>query len=116
MLISTLFSFLFLVPSPVLAPAEYVNQTLKRICSCESTGNPDNEPIQFNEDGNVLQGKRHPADHGACQINLDVWYEKSVALNYDVDTTDGNIRMANYIWSIRGTRDWNASRSCWAKK
>jgi len=118
MIISALLSFLFFTPSPVLAqvlvaPVAVLNPALKRICGCESSGSPTAEPRQFNEDGSVFKGKVHPADWGYCQINTDVWYEKSVALGYDLATESGNISMANYILKVEGTKPWGASRSCW---
>ena len=119
---SALLSLLFLAPIAVQAQAIVVpmeqpqlNPVLKRICGCESSGSPIAEPRQFNDDGSVLHGKIHYPDTGMCQLNSDVWYEKALALGYDLDTTDGNTRMALYIWSIEGTRPWNASRSCWKK-
>src|SRR3990167_8183300 len=44
-----------IVPAPVVSVWEgYAN--LKRMCSCESWGTPENEPRQFKEDGAILWG------------------------------------------------------------
>lgn len=86
---------------------------LPRICSCESTGAPDNTPVQFNQDGSVLHGEKHPPDTGACQINADVWGAQAQTLGYDINTRNGNYAMANYILETAGQSQWSASKACW---
>ncbi len=80
---------------------------LKRIAKCESGGR------QFDDKGRVVRGFVNPRDVGLFQINLDSWFEKSQELGYDLFTPEGNIKMALYLYSRNGTRDWNASRHCW---
>ena len=133
MLISTLLSFLFLIPVPVHADPLITIVTIdppvlpvapqvlpvallpamKPICGCESAGSPTKTPIQFNPDGSVLHGRIHYPDTGSCQLNGNVWRASAEALGYDIDTRDGNYAMANHIYQMEGTRPWNPSRSCW---
>ena len=86
---------------------------LKRIGSCESTGSPYNEPVQFNEDGTVLRGRVNSRDVGAYQINEFYWLEKSVELGIDIYTEEGNKEMALWIYNQNGTSPWNWSKECW---
>ncbi len=109
-------------PEPVLTNHTVDNSTsvalypaLIPICSCESTGSPYNTPRQYKSDGTVLTGIIHSPDSGMCQINKRVWLETAISLGYDIDTEEGNIRMANYIYEQGGTQPWNASRHCWSK-
>ncbi len=83
------------------------NDVMERIAKCESGGR------QFDEKGRVVRGIVNPADVGKYQINLDSWFKKAQELGYDLFTEEGNTKMAMYLYSKNGTRDWNASRYCW---
>lgn len=98
-------------PNP---PVDYASPILKRICSCESTGQPNNEPRQFNTDGSVVKGKINPLDTGACQVNLKYHEAASEKFGYDLFTRDGNISYANHLYQEQGTQPWSWSRGCWA--
>lgn len=88
---------------------------LKIICSCESTGGPYNEPIQF-KDGKVLLGIINPIDIGQCQINQTYWGVKAKELKYDIFTEEGNKMMAIWIYNNYGTWPWKWSKKCWFNK
>jgi hypothetical protein len=92
------------------------DQTLVRICSCESTGSADNEPAHYDTDGSVLRGRLVPQDTGMCQINTYYWGADAQRLGFDLETPEGNIHMANYIYDRSGTQPWLASKSCWIDK
>lgn len=92
---------------PVLNPA------LKRVCSCESTGKPNNEPQQFEADGSVKKGKQNPLDTGMCQINLHYHQATAERMGLDLFTEEGNIEYANWLYAREGLTPWNWSRSCW---
>lgn len=109
---------------PVIIPTEHIEQIkievvlppqLKIICSCESTGGPYNEPIQF-KDGQVLLGEINPNDIGQCQINQIYWGKKAKELGYDIFTDEGNKLMSIYIYNTHGTWPWNWSKFCWYNK
>lgn len=89
------------------------DQTLVRICACESAGSPDKEPVHYAADGSVLRGRLVPQDTGMCQINSYYWGADALRLGFDLETPEGNIQMANYIYDRKGTQPWNASKSCW---
>jgi len=100
--------------SNIIIPAVLYPELIP-VCSCESTGSPFNEPIQFNADGSVVRGHIHPPDTGMCQINANVWQTTAEGLGYDIETKEGNILMANFIYDKHGLAPWSASKSCWDK-
>ena len=121
MLLSFLLSLL-LIPSPVHAqivtppvsvqvpaPRTQLNPALVPICTCESGLR------QFNKDGSVVHNPHNYASTGVCQINAKVWRAKALSLGFDIDTRDGNIDMANWIYKREGTAPWNSSRAWWDK-
>lgn len=63
----------------------------------------------------VLRGDITPADVGLYQINVDYHEDKIKELGINIYTVDGNIAYAKYLYDKNGTRDWNASKKCWAK-
>ena len=90
-----------------------LNPILLRVCSCESWGDPNKVPREFGDNGQVLRGYPNPLDVGACQENLTTWDAKAKVLGYDIYTLSGNIRMANYIYSVQGLAAWKNSEGCW---
>ncbi len=94
-------------PYPELLPA------LRRVCSCESTGNAHDTPRQFNSDGSVVHGRINDLDRGMCQINL-YWHGKEAkALGINLNTVAGNIAFANHLYQRDGLKPWSASQKCW---
>lgn len=83
------------------------------ICACESTGKRDGIPKHFDKNGNVLQGKINKLDRGACQINLGYHQEAAKKMGIDVETEQGNIIYANYLYTTQGSQPWSASSACW---
>lgn len=116
---------LMCIPGTVVAPQEPAVQTekdatdvtlpneLRRICSCESTGSPNNEPRHYDENGNVLRGRINPDDIGKCQINLFYHGERAADLDIDLFTEEGNERFALLLYNEQGSQPWYWSRSCW---
>ena len=90
-----------------------LNPQLIPICTCES-GQGTSEPQQYNlETGEVLRGKINHKDIGLCQIN-EYWNgATATAHGWDIYTTEGNIKMANWMYKTQGTIPWNWSKSCW---
>jgi len=64
-------------------------------------------------DGSVLQGMVDPADTGVMQINKRYHLETAVNLDIDVDTIEGNLEYARYLYDKSGTQPWSASMPCW---
>lgn len=100
------------VSQPVKAQIT-LNPALKRVCACESTGNPNNEPRQFNADGSVLRGVENPLDIGMCQINLHYHQSDAEKMGVDLFTEQGNIEFANALYARQGLTPWNWSKKCW---
>ena len=97
---------------------------LRHICSCESHGNPDKEPRQYEDDGLTLLWGRSPktgkpvvgSDIGACQISLK--YHQKRAESYGLDVINSlkhNIAFAKILFDERGWLPWKASKICWEK-
>jgi hypothetical protein len=86
---------------------------LKRICACESTGDPEAEPRQYDQNGKVLRGFVNSSDIGACQINLEAHKDEIARLGIDVFTLEGNVQFANFLYERDGTAPWKYSASCW---
>lgn len=80
------------------------SKVMLKIAHCESGIR------QFNEDGSVLISKT--ADKGIFQINQVHW-DNAKKLGIDIDTIDGNIAYARYLYDRNGTRDWYMSKKCW---
>jgi hypothetical protein len=66
---------------------------------------------QFEADGvTPLLGKTDIADTGICQINERIWGEKSDELGYDINTLEGNLKMALWIREHEGLGKWKKMR------
>lgn len=87
----------YFIETPILAD----------IAKCESMFR------QFNTDGSVLRGRVNKSDVGLLQINEAYHEEKAVELGLDLETVDGNLAYAQYLYDHEGTRPWNASKKCW---
>lgn len=86
---------------------------LKRICSCESTGHPNREPIHYKSDGSVLRGIINSDDVGMCQINLFWNGEEAIALGFDLFKEEENLGYATWLYEHRGNAPWVWSKGCW---
>jgi hypothetical protein len=95
--------------------SEWKYPQLRRICSCESTGSPNNEPRQFDNNGNVLLGKVNNLDVGQCQINLKYHGDAAESLGMNLFTKAGNKAYAEYLYENQGSTPWNWSKACWGK-
>ena len=95
------------VVSSTPAKVDVLPPILLKIAECESGGR------QFNPDGTVLRGRYNPKDVGRFQINEKFHLAESKKLGMDIYTWEGNTKYALYLYAKNGTRDWNASSSCW---
>jgi hypothetical protein len=88
----------------------------KRICSCESQGDPDRAPRQFDAKGNLLLGEPDPMDVDACQISTRPKYghaEEARKLGLDLFTYAGNIAYAKILYDREGESPWKWSKGRW---
>lgn len=91
---------------------EYFAETpiLAEISKCESRYR------QFNSDGSVLRGQVNSDDVGLMQINEIYHKKRAEGLGLDLETINGNLAYAKYLYENEGTTPWNASKPCWGNK
>ncbi|HEY4512592.1 MAG TPA: hypothetical protein VJH63_02940 [Candidatus Paceibacterota bacterium] len=68
---------------------------------------------QFEKDGSVFRGKVNPNDVGVMQVNTTYHLKKATSLELDLDTLEGNLAYAKYLFLKEGTVPWNSSGPCW---
>ncbi len=90
---------------------EYFAETpvLAEIAFCESTLR------QVDKSGKVLRGKVNSDDVGLMQINEVYHGEKAKSMDMNLETIEGNLAYAKYLYDKEGTRPWNSSAKCWNK-
>ena len=80
---------------------------LADIAFCESSFR------QYDADGNVLTGVVNKGDIGVMQINKYYHAEKAAELGDDLNTVQGNMAYAKYLYERYGTQPWSSSEDCW---
>lgn len=75
---------------------------MNRIFYCESRNR------QWDDKGKIMSS--HTADVGYAQIHVPIWGEKAKELGYNIYETEGNLRMARYIWEQQGRSAWVCSK------
>jgi hypothetical protein len=68
---------------------------------------------QFNENGTPLRGRVNAADVGVMQINEKYHAATAVKLGHDLETLEGNLAYARYLYETQGTKPWVHSSPCW---
>lgn len=87
---------------------------LKRICSCESTGSPNNEPQHY-LNGSVIRGRINSSDVGMCQINEYYHDDAAISLGLDLENKEDNLSYAEHLYETQGNQPWFWSEHCWGK-
>ena len=82
---------------------------LVKIAGCES------QFRQYDSKGNVLKGKVNKGDLGFMQINKYYHEGKSDELGFDLETIEGNMAYAKYLYDREGAQPWISSSKCWNK-
>ncbi len=82
---------------------------LINIARCESSFRQYDEKT-----GTVLHGKANPADIGVMQINEKYHLERAASMGIDIDTVEGNVAYAKYLYDTQGGAPWSASKACWS--
>ncbi len=80
---------------------------LADIAFCESSFR------QYDANGNVLKGVVNKGDVGVMQINKYYQGSKAKALGDDLNTSEGNMAYAKYLYEKEGTKPWDSSSDCW---
>lgn len=88
---------------------------LEKICACESGDGTIGSARQFKNDGTLIIGIVDNDDRGMCQINRRYHKDTAESMGLDIDTEQGNIKYANYLYETQGSKPWNASKKCWSK-
>lgn len=79
------------------------------IARCESTFR------QFHKDGTVVRGRVDSDDVGVMQINTRYHGDLAKKMKIDLNTVEGNVTYAKYLYSKFGLKPWSASEKCWSK-
>jgi hypothetical protein len=90
----------YFVETPILA----------EIARCESTFR------QVDKDGKVLRGVVNKSDLGIMQVNTYYHGAKAQDLGFDLETVDGNLAYAKYLYDKEGVTPWSSSAKCWKGK
>ncbi len=102
-----------LMPEPQTVE-EYVRDyfadtpVLAEIAKCES------QFRHFDKKGNLLKNPNSTAI-GAFQIMSSIHYTQADKLGLNINTLQGNLAYAKYLYDKQGTKPWNASKACWGK-
>ena len=83
---------------------------LAEVARCESAFR------QFDSKGNPIRGIENASDVGMMQINEYYHGERAEKLGHDLDTLEGNLAFAKFLYKKQGTAPWSASRPCWGNK
>ncbi len=68
---------------------------------------------QYTDAGNPLYGGYLGKMVGIFQVYSDIHLSGARAMGMDIETAEGNIAYARYLYDREGTRPWNSSISCW---
>lgn len=82
---------------------------MTKIAKCESHNR------HYDSTGAVLKGEKTPLDRGVMQINLYYHGETAKKLGIDLNTIDGNVAYARYLYEKSGAQPWMSSSPCWSK-
>jgi hypothetical protein len=80
---------------------------LVEIARCESSFR------HLTKDGSVLRGKVNKGDVGLMQINEFYHADTAKKLGLDLETLEGNMAYAEYLYNREGGQPWKASSTCW---
>lgn len=78
------------------------------IARCES------QYKQYNPNGGVLTS--HTNDVGIMQISRHYWEKEALSRGINIETPEGNVKMAKIIYQKQGIGAWKASSKCWNKE
>ena len=68
---------------------------------------------QLDKDGEILRGKVNKGDIGLMQINEYYHADKANELGLDLETLEGNMAYAKYLYDREGGQPWISSSKCW---
>lgn len=77
------------------------------IARCES------EFKHYHTDGTVRKNMQGSSATGVMQIMASIHRRVAANLGFDIDTPEGNMQYARYLYEKNGTWPWFASKYCW---
>jgi hypothetical protein len=88
---------------------EYYRDTpiLSEIARCETRFR------HLSRDGRILRGELSWTDGGVMQINEFYHGERAAKLDFDLQTREGNLAYAQWLYEKEGAAPWHASSKCW---
>lgn len=78
---------------------------LLKVAFCESSLQ------QFDKNGNPLLSKTD--DIGVFQISAPNHALEAEKMNINLNTLDGNVKFAKWLYDTQGIGAWDSSRKCW---
>lgn len=67
----------------------------------------------YDENGRPLRNEGGSSAVGVMQIMYSVHHKSARRLGLNINTIEGNLEYAKYLYRNEGTRPWNASKHCW---
>jgi hypothetical protein len=105
---------------PPISQFQAIPSVLKRVAACESTGNPNGTPRQFQSDGSILWGLDPitglPVHRDCGEFQINTRAHKAELDTYALDVCHSqrdNEAYALILYYRNGLNDWSASKSCW---
>jgi hypothetical protein len=98
----------------MMSTEQYVRQQFAdtpimiQIAYCESTFR------QLDSNGNPIKNHKGSSATGVMQIMASIHEEDANKLGMDINTLEGNVRFARYLYDKFGTKPWDDSKDCWA--
>jgi hypothetical protein len=77
------------------------------VAKCES------QFMQYNKQGGVLKNRHGSSATGVMQIMASIHRTPAARLGFDIDTIEGNVAYARYLYEHGGLSPWLASKHCW---
>ncbi len=100
----------------MMSTEQYVRQFFKddpvliEIAYCESRFR------QLDNDGNAIKSNKGSSATGVMQIMASIHEDEAEKLGFDINTLEGNVGFAKYLYDKYGTKPWEAdkhSKNCW---
>ncbi len=82
---------------------------LAEIARCESRFR------HLGDNGEILRGKVNKSDVGVMQINKYYHDDEALKLGFNLNTLQGNMAFAQWLYDKKGSAPWQSSSGCWQK-
>ena len=109
------------LPAPmpeVQTVEEYVQEYFADIPVMTAIAKCESQFRHFSKSGNVLQNSSGSSAIGVFQIMSSIHDPVAEKLGLDLNTLQGNVAYARYLYGKQGTKPWEADKAsvaCWGK-